>query len=289
MTFRLRPGDDASCLNLYQPRNPRILAPPAAFLRSAHFTFQDAIEKTANPWLLLECQRRTARSRRSPTPTRLTYALHLKLGEEFTLNGTRYPHRGRAAGQPVSRRAADLGEQLPAPVSRCRGFPLLPAARRTASACRPLEAALSDYGFDIQPSAARLAELPQVENTYLSTFRSLGALGWCSAPSDWRRSCCATCWSGGANWHCCARWISARRPDGDGAGRKPAAPAAGPRHGHDLRAVAIAPALSQRGGHLPLVAGALLAAILVTAPCSLAATAAALRSPLLAALDRSNF
>ena len=25
--FRLRPGDDASCLNLYQPRNPRILAP----------------------------------------------------------------------------------------------------------------------------------------------------------------------------------------------------------------------------------------------------------------------
>ena len=26
--FRVRPGDDASCLNLYQPQNPRILAPP---------------------------------------------------------------------------------------------------------------------------------------------------------------------------------------------------------------------------------------------------------------------
>src|SRR5688572_32404745 len=25
--FRLLPGDDASCLNLYAPRNPRILAP----------------------------------------------------------------------------------------------------------------------------------------------------------------------------------------------------------------------------------------------------------------------
>jgi hypothetical protein len=50
--------------------------------------------------------------------------------------------------------------------------------------------------------------------------------------------------------------------------------------------VAIAPALSQRGGHLPIWSlGLLLAAIVVTGTAaSLAATAAALRSPLLAAL-----
>jgi len=50
--------------------------------------------------------------------------------------------------------------------------------------------------------------------------------------------------------------------------------------------LAIAPAVSQRGGHLPAVSlGLLLAAVLVTGiAASLAATAAALRSPLLTAL-----
>ena len=28
VNFRVRPGDDTSCLNLYQPRNPKIVAPP---------------------------------------------------------------------------------------------------------------------------------------------------------------------------------------------------------------------------------------------------------------------
>ena len=37
--FRLRPGDDVSCLNLYQPRNPRILAPTAEFPREGRFAF----------------------------------------------------------------------------------------------------------------------------------------------------------------------------------------------------------------------------------------------------------
>ena len=40
INFRVRPGDDTSCLNLYQPRNPKIVAPPEAFLRDNRFTFQ---------------------------------------------------------------------------------------------------------------------------------------------------------------------------------------------------------------------------------------------------------
>ena len=38
--FRVRPGDDASCLNLYEPTNPRILAPRDAFLDAGRFAFQ---------------------------------------------------------------------------------------------------------------------------------------------------------------------------------------------------------------------------------------------------------
>ena len=43
--FRVRPGDDSSCLNLYQPRSPRMMAPPPAFLR-----------RTPGPWALLESE-----------------------------------------------------------------------------------------------------------------------------------------------------------------------------------------------------------------------------------------
>src|SRR5262249_30871854 len=32
--FRVRPGDDASCLNLYQPKDPKVLAPNDGFLSS---------------------------------------------------------------------------------------------------------------------------------------------------------------------------------------------------------------------------------------------------------------
>ena len=40
-----------------------------------------------------------------------------------------------------------------------------------------LETALANYGFDVQTSGQRLAGYLAVQNTYLSTFQSLGALG----------------------------------------------------------------------------------------------------------------
>ncbi len=40
-----------------------------------------------------------------------------------------------------------------------------------------LEKTLGDFGFDAEPAAARLAEYYSVQNTYLSTFQSLGGLG----------------------------------------------------------------------------------------------------------------
>ena len=40
-----------------------------------------------------------------------------------------------------------------------------------------LEGTLGDFGFDAQTTAARLAAFFAVQNTYLSTFQSLGGLG----------------------------------------------------------------------------------------------------------------
>src|SRR5450631_4087846 len=75
--FRLRPGDDASCLNLYQPRNPRILAPPASLVSKSHWEELDAhLAGGAVPVIA--------------DANSMTYVLHLKLGEDFMLNGTRF-------------------------------------------------------------------------------------------------------------------------------------------------------------------------------------------------------
>ena len=39
MRFRLRPGEDGSCLNLYKPTSPRIIAPARPFVDAGGFRF----------------------------------------------------------------------------------------------------------------------------------------------------------------------------------------------------------------------------------------------------------
>ena len=72
--FRLLPGDDASCLNLYEPKNPRILAPRDSFLAEGRFVFQDSLASTeterANPWLLLNRDFSDAGDSRHPCHSR---------------------------------------------------------------------------------------------------------------------------------------------------------------------------------------------------------------------------
>jgi hypothetical protein len=55
--FRLRPGDDASCLNLYRPTSPTIVAPESGFIEQGRFSFASSLSESeaerANPWLLL--------------------------------------------------------------------------------------------------------------------------------------------------------------------------------------------------------------------------------------------
>src|ERR1700730_4087255 len=76
--FRLRTGDDARCLHLYPPRKPRIVAPPAAFLRTARFAFQDSAPRIANQWLLLESDPGDGVIPAMVRAHLMAYSLHLK-------------------------------------------------------------------------------------------------------------------------------------------------------------------------------------------------------------------
>ena len=268
--FRLRPGDDASCLNLYQPRNPRILAPLASF----------------NPWPKLLAEFYLGEIPAIADANSMTYALHVKLDEVFELNGTRFR---------IVEALQDSIFQSEILVSEENFLRLYPAVegfrffllKAPPSAVPVLEEALSDYGFDIQTVASRLAGFHRVENTYLATFRALGGLGLILGTVGLAAIL--------------LRNVLERRKELAllrAVGYRPRHVAAmviaenllllllGLATGTACALLAIAPAIASRGGHLPFAAIAtLLAAVLATGIlASLAATAAALRSPLLAGL-----
>ena len=89
VSFRVRPGDDASCLNLYQPRQPRILGVPGPLIDRGGFVFSDHApgdkRADANPWLLLR-QDLTADPSGAPVvpvivnDATANYSLHVPLG-----------------------------------------------------------------------------------------------------------------------------------------------------------------------------------------------------------------
>ncbi|MBI1897384.1 MAG: FtsX-like permease family protein [Acidobacteria bacterium] len=184
--FRLRPGDDTSCLNLYQPRDPRIIAPPAAFVRERRFDFAASLAETAeqraNPWLLLESAPGGGVIPAIADATSLQYALHKKVGDRMELPGSGVKLQFVAA----LRDSVLQSEIVVSETNFVNAFPeqqgyrffLLEAPpERAAEVIGPIEQALSDYGFDIQSAPERLAAYHRVENTYLSTFQALGGLG----------------------------------------------------------------------------------------------------------------
>lgn len=297
--FRLRPGDDASCLNLYQPRNPRILAPAPAFITDNRFTFADSLAATeaerANPWLLLERDLPDGAIPVVADANSLNYVLHRKLGEEIVLNeATDHPLRLRFVAALSD--SLFQSELLMSEKNFLRAFPaeegyrffLLDAApEKTASVAALVESRLSDFGFDATGAGERLAEFHRVENTYLSTFQTLGGLGTILGTLGLatvllrnvleRRRELALLRAVGYNARHFALMVVAENA---------LLLFCGLLTGLICALFAIAPAFYARGGHLPTVSLALLlsAVVLTGLAASLLATAAALRSPLLPAL-----
>jgi putative ABC transport system permease protein len=156
LPFRLRPGDDASCLNLYQPTNPRVIGAPAAYLSigsSDDGTIPAAIDANS-----------------------LTYVLHKKIGDLVEVGGAKLKIV-RALHDSVFQSELIVSDE-----DFRRAFPEEQGYRvflinGAADLEAPLENALSDYGLDVTTTAARIAAYHRVENTYLSTFLMLGGLG----------------------------------------------------------------------------------------------------------------
>jgi putative ABC transport system permease protein len=297
--FRVRPGDDASCLNLYQPRNPRIIAPTDDFIQSGRFEFQNSVaesnEEKDNPWLLLNREYPDGAIPVIADVNSLTYVLHLGLGEEFVLQRQSGPVRLRVVGSLAD--SILQGELVMSEKSFLRLFPEqegyhfflidVPTPDQSTVVATTLEDRLSDFGFDVVPTSERLANFHRVENTYLSTFQMLGGLGLLLGTLGMaavllrnvleRRRELALLRAVGYNSSHFTLMVVAENA---------LLLLCGLITGTICALLAIAPVFFERGGRLPNISlGLLLAGVLISGlTASLIATWAALRSPLLPAL-----
>jgi ABC-type lipoprotein release transport system permease subunit len=189
MPFRLRPGDDTSCLNLYAPEKPRILGATDAMIARGGFRFAATLaasaEERANPWFLL---RRDFGPGVVPVfgdANTVQWILHSGLGQDLVISDERgSTARLRFVGLLsgcVFQGELVIGEGRFLklfPSQSGYGFFLIEAPmERGRAVARALAEALGDYGFNVTPVAERLASFAVVENTYLATFRMLGGLG----------------------------------------------------------------------------------------------------------------
>lgn len=186
--FRALAGDDTSCLNLYEPRQPRILAARLEFIKAGRFAFQRSLAQTdeerANPWLLLEREPRDGAIPVIADANSLAYVLHKALGDEIVIDRGERPIRLRVVAALSD--SIFQGELLVSEANFLRVFPgeagyrflLVDAPQdRANQVSAELEDRLEDFGADAVPTGERLAEFHRVENTYLSTFQTLGGLG----------------------------------------------------------------------------------------------------------------
>ena len=297
--LRLLPGDDASCLNLYEPRNPRIVAVSDQFVRNRRFAFQSSLAATAderaNPWLLLQKPLPDGAIPVIADANSMTYVLHKTLGEDIVLpRGDRQIRLRLVAALSDSIFQGELlmAEQPFATVfPEQQGYQILlvqaghePMARLRAS----LEDSMSDLGARVTGTAERLAQFHRVENTYLSTFQSLGGLGLLLGTFglatvllrnvlERKKELALLGAVGYRRGHVMAMVVA----------ENVLLLVAGLTAGALSAALAIAPAVAERGSRLPFTSGSalLMIAVLVTGLLSsVVAMRAATRMPLLASL-----
>ncbi len=208
--FRLRKGDDASCLNLNQVRRPGILGVDSETLAAGErFSFQrveygdpvigatpfhgvDSVhsDETASVWRLLQAEFPDGSIPAVADQTVITWGLQLRTGDTLEIageDGTVHTLRivaGLAASVFQGYILVDIGRFT-------RMFPSAGGAEiflvdmpsdssdepGSADLIRTLERRYRDHGIMVEEAAYRLARFNVVENSYLSIFLILGAVG----------------------------------------------------------------------------------------------------------------
>ncbi|MEK6677458.1 MAG: ABC transporter permease, partial [Planctomycetota bacterium] len=187
--FRLKEGDETSCLSTYQATSPRILGARPSMIERGGFAFAESLATTADeraiPWLLLN---RTLEDGAIPVigdAAAVRWQLHRSLGADFVMADER--------GQEIRLRFVALlqestlqSELIVSEANFVRLFPSLSGYRffmvetpagREKEISAAMERSLSRVGLDTTLSTERYRAYAAVQNTYLSAFQLCGGFG----------------------------------------------------------------------------------------------------------------
>lgn len=192
--FRVRRGDQAGCLNLYQPNTPRILGVPASL---TGFAWATKPSEDGNPWNCLnrpvtidpDGVKRVSIVLENNTAM---YSLHLYggIGETIEIhddsgNKIRLEVAGLLANSVFQGEILMSEKHLLAFFPEINGYHYFLVAFGKGgndpaivdSVKQVFYRTFSESGLTIETTKNRLSRYFAVQNTYLSTFQSLGGLG----------------------------------------------------------------------------------------------------------------
>ncbi len=308
VSFRVRAGDEASCLNLNRAQQPRLLGVQPEAL-AGRFTFTKGAgwrELVGQASRLSPSAKTPEKSETGATPVlqeipaigdaaSIQWALGKKIGDTLDYVDERgQPFKVRLVGAVANSilqgslviDEAEFVRRFPS-ASGHQFFLLDAPTNRIGEVSAALSRGLRDYGLELTPAARRLDQFNAVQNTYLGTFQVLGGLGLLLGSAGLgivvlrnvleRRSELAVLLALGWRRSGVRRLVALEHA---------ALLAAGLAIGVTAAAVAVLPALLAPGGSLPWrsLAPTLLGVALVGGLAAALATRWALRGNLLAAL-----
>lgn len=185
--LRVREGDDASCLNLSRPQNPRLVSVrPEDLAERGAFTFASVIDGApdGSPWRLLAAEVDGAVPAIGDQAS-VQWSLHKALGDTLQYrdeNGLPFEVKivATVANSVLQGNLLISEEQFRRRFPSASGYRMFlvdaPADRVDAVSAR-LTGALEDVGLELTETGDRLQAFNAVQNTYLLIFQALGGLG----------------------------------------------------------------------------------------------------------------
>ncbi len=186
---RVSGGDGTSCLNLYKPEQPRFLGVTEAFIRRGGFRFLSTAAPVSaeddNPWHLLETARADDAIPAFGDEAAVRWQLHLGLNGTLTVTDEHGNPRsivivGLLQGSILQGELAISERHFKDLFPTSTGFGKLFVDTHDADVddvAVLLERSLARYALDAQRSTRILDDFFAVQNTYLTTFQSLGGFG----------------------------------------------------------------------------------------------------------------
>jgi hypothetical protein len=191
--FRVRAGDEASCLNLNRAQKPRLLGVKSEMLKE-RFAFAKLVDRgfSEKPW---EALKQFYPKYDQPLATNeiaaigdansIQWAMGKKVGDTIDYVDERgQPFKVRIVGAVAN--SILQGQLIVDEAEFVKRFPgesgyrmfLIDVPSNTATqVSATLSRAMQDVGLELTPTTTRLNQFNAVQNTYLGTFQVLGGLG----------------------------------------------------------------------------------------------------------------